>query len=422
MKNLSKFITLILVLSFVLSGCSGNNSSKKSSDGRVEITFINGFTGGDGEYMKRITDGFNKSQDKYRIIESQEKDHYLKFKSGDYDLVVIHGNNMETYRLDGMIQSVDEIYKNAGIKESDFHTVAINLVKLDGKLYGFPLDIHPLTMFYNKEFVSDPPKTYEDLVTLNSQLQTQNKELYALGIPSSGLVEFYALMIAAQNGINLQKGDYLNFAQPSYVDALMTFHDMIWKDKISPSGLGLDGEFKSFMKEAEENKSVQTAVALTGPWFYQAAKEKYGDNLGVAPIPQIGSKAGAYGNSHNIAVSADVKDEKKLAGITEFIKYLYNPDNLINWAEGGQAPTHLPTIEKIKSDPEKYQIAYQNSQQFDSFVGAPAVYQFGEQIRYINEVVFGKVVSEKDLTKEDLMEELKTATEKAKQIAETKPQ
>lgn len=176
------------------------------------------------------------------------------------------------------------------------------------------------------------------------------------------------------------------------------------------------------MKEAEENKSVQTAVALTGPWFYQAAKEKYGDNLGVAPIPQIGSKAGAYGNSHNIAVSADVKDEKKLAGITEFIKYLYNPDNLINWAEGGQAPTHLPTIEKIKSDPEKYQIAYQNSQQFDSFVGAPAVYQFGEQIRYINEVVFGKVVSEKDLTKEDLMEELKTATEKAKQIAETKPQ
>jgi hypothetical protein len=31
-------------------------------------------------------------------------------------------------------------------------------------------------------------------------------------------------------------------------------------------------------------------------------------------------------------------------------------------------------------------------------------------------------VSEKDLTKEDLMEELKTATEKAKQIAETKPQ
>jgi ABC-type glycerol-3-phosphate transport system substrate-binding protein len=417
-----KWLLLLIASVLVLGACSGgNNSSSKSKDGKVQISFINGFTGGDGAYMKKITDGFNASQDKYEIVESQEKDHYTKYKSGDYDLVVIHGNNLETYRLDGMIQDAGSLYEKAGLNESDFHQAGIDLAKLDDKLYGFPIDIHPLTMFYNKELVKDAPKTYEDILKLNNELQATNKDLYAMGIPSSGLVEFYMLMIAAQNGVDLQDGDALNFAQPEFADALMTFHDMVWKDKVSPAGLGLDGEFKTFMKEAESGKAVQSAIALTGPWFYGAAKEKYGDNLGVAPIPQIGKQPASYGNAHMLAVSASVKDEEVKEGIAEFVKYMFTPENLINWADGGQAPVHLKTIEKVTAEKDKYQIAYQNSLQFDSFVAPPQVYQYGEQIRDMNEKVFSKLVTTEKLTKEQLMKELESATKKAKQVAETQP-
>ena len=37
---------------------------------------------------------------------------------------------------------------------------------------------------------------------------------------------------------------------------------------------------------------------------------------------------------------------------------------------------------------------------------------------YINETVFGKIVSEENLTKEDLMTELEKATETARQVAD----
>ncbi|MBT2757262.1 extracellular solute-binding protein [Mesobacillus foraminis] len=416
-----KWLVLLIASVLVLGACSGGNNASKSKDGKIQISFINGFTGGDGAYMKKITDGFNASQDKYEIVESQEKDHYTKYKSGDYDVVVIHGNNLETYRLDGMIQDVGPLYEKAGLKESDFHQAGMDLAKLDGKLYGFPIDIHPLTMFYNKEFTQESPKTYEDLKKLNADLQAENKDLYALGVPSSGLVEFYMLMIAAQNGVDLQDGNSLNFAQPEYADALMTFHDMVWKDKVSPAGLGLDGEFKTFMKEADSGKAVQSAVALTGPWYYAAAKEKFGDNLGVAPIPQIGKQQAAYGNAHMLAVSASVEDEEVREGIAEFAKYMFTPENLINWADGGQAPVHLKTIEKVTAEKDKYQIAYQNSLQFDSYVAPPQVYQYGEQIRYMNEKVFSKLVSTENLTVDQLMKELESATKKAQQIAETQP-
>lgn len=420
-----KFLALIVSVFLVLAGCSGGTSSsdteKSDTEGKVKISFINGFTGGDGEYMKKITDSFNASQDKYEVTEIQEKDHYTKFKSGDYDLVVIHGNKLETYKQDGLIQSMEEVLDKAGIKESDFHQAGLDVAKLDGELFAVPLDIHPLTMFYNKDLVAEAPTTYEELKALNVNLQEKNKDLYALGVPSSGLVEFYMMMIAAQNDIELQDDGKINFAQEKYADALMQFHDMVWVDKVSPPKLGLDGEFQAFMKEATDGKAYQTAVALTGPWFYGAAKEKYGDKLGVAPIPQIGSKPAAYGNAHTIALSTKVKDDEVKEGIAEYLKFMFTPENLINWAEGGQAPVHLETLKLIEADQEKYQIAYQNSKQFENYVSPPKVYQYDEQMRYMNETVFNKLVTTEKFTKKELMKELEKATKMAEQIAATAP-
>jgi ABC-type glycerol-3-phosphate transport system substrate-binding protein len=419
----TKFLALVVSVFLLLAGCSNGSSSgpEKTEDGKIKISFINGFTGGDGAYMKKITKAFNASQDKYVVTELQEKDHYTKFKSGNYDLVVIHGNNLETYKQDGLIQDIGPVIKKAGIKESDFHQAGLDIAKLEGGMYAVPLDIHPLTMFYNKDLIAEAPKTYEDLKSLNTKLQAQSEDLYALGVPSSGLVEFYMLMIAAQNGVDLKDGEKLNFAKDKYADALMQFHDMVWEDKVSPPKLGLDGEFQTFMKEAKEGKAYQTAVALTGPWFYGAAKEKYADKLGVAPIPQIGSELASYGNAHTIALSAKVEDEKVKEGIAEYLKFMFTPENLINWADGGQAPVHLATLEKIEAEQEKYQIAYQNSKQFENYVSPPQVYQFGEQIRYMNETVFSKLVTTENFTKKDLMKELEKATKLAEQVAATAP-
>jgi ABC-type glycerol-3-phosphate transport system substrate-binding protein len=421
--KITKLLALVVSVFLLLAGCSNGSSSdsEKTKDGKIKISFINGFTGGDGAYMKKITEAFNASQDKYVVTELQEKDHYTKFKSGDYDLVVIHGNNLETYKQDGLIQDIGPVIKKAGIKESDFHQAGIDVAKLEGGLYAVPLDIHPLTMFYNKDLTAEAPKTYEDLKNLNTKLQAQNKDTYALGVPSSGLVEFYMLMIAAQNGVELNDGGKLNFAQEKYADALMQFHDMVWEDKVSPAKLGLDGEFQTFMKEAKEGEAYQTAVALTGPWFYGAAKEKYGDKLGVAPIPQLGSELASYGNAHTIALSAKVEDDQVKGGIAEYLKFMFTPENLINWADGGQAPVHLATLEKVEAEQDKYQIAYQNSKQFENYVKPPQVYQFGEQMRYMNESVFSKLVTTEKFTKKDLMKELEKASKTAEQIASTAP-
>jgi ABC-type glycerol-3-phosphate transport system substrate-binding protein len=416
---------LVIITALILSGCGGGGSggSGETADGKIELTFINGFTGGDGEYMKKITNGFNESQDKYVIKESQEKDHYTKFKTGNYDLVLMHTDVLETYRQDGMIQDISGVMETAGISPDDFHPVAKEQVTFDDGVFAVPLDIHPMTMFYNKQLSPEAPQTYEDFKNLTQTLQQKDPNLFATGIPSAGLGEWFIMTVAAQNGISMIEDNYVNFAQEDLADALMIYHDMIYKDNISPKGLGLDGEFQAFMKQVDEGGSaVQTATALTGPWYYQAVKEAYGDDLGIASAPVIGEQPGVYGGGHTIALPSSVTDEGKIAGIAEFLKYMYTPENLINWADSGQAPTHLPTIELVEASPEKYPLAAQNVKQFDSFKGAPKLYQYREQVRYAVENVYPQVVGEEGMTKAKLMDELEKATEQAKQIAETAPQ
>ncbi|GEN50400.1 extracellular solute-binding protein [Alkalibacterium pelagium] len=404
---------------------NGNEEIPEEAADATVIRFLNGFTGGDGAFMKEIVDNFNDSQDEYFVNESQEPEHYTQFRTGDYELVVMHGVNLETYSMDGLIQPIDGILEDVGMSINDFHPAAEDLVGLTDGNYGIPLDIHPLTTFYNKNLTEEAPETYEDLVTLSEELQSENENLYAMGIPDSGLIEFYTLTLAAQNNVDLLSDDerYLNFAQEDLVDALWILHDMIYEDNISPEGLGLDGEFHAFMQDSEgDSGGNQTAVSLTGPWYYQAVSDAYGDDLGIGTIPQLGEQVAVYGNSHVISLAASVEDEDMLEGISAFIEFMYQPENLSNWAASGQAPLHTETMNYIEENAEDFPLPYQNQQMFDDYVAAPAVYQFGEQMRYMNETVIGRIVREENLTREELMEELETATGIAEEIADTAPE
>lgn len=427
-KLISLGLASLMAASVALTGCgsskgtegttgSAEESTSAKASGTVEISFLNGFTGGDGGYMKKITDGFNASQSKYKIVESQEKDHYTKYKSGDYDMVVIHGDRLKTYADDGMLQDVSPLYEKAGLTMENFAEAGKNIVTLDGTVYAFPLDMHPLVMFYNKQLVSEAPKSYEDILKLQAELTAKDPNLYAMGVPGLGLVEFFYMSLATQNGIGLEQDGYLNFATDEFAEVMKKFNDMVFFDKVSPAQLGIDGEFKAFVQDQESGIASQTAIALTGPWYYGAVKEKFGDDLGIAPIPTIGKESGTYGNAHTIAVSATVKDEETLNGIAEFLKYLYQPEVLINWADAGQAPLHVPTMDYITEHKEEYPLAYANILQFSNCKIAPQVYNVGEQTKYLNETLFNKLISS-EMTLDEIMAELVKATEIAQEVSE----
>ncbi len=160
-------------------------------------------------------------------------------------------------------------------------------------------------------------------------------------------------------------------------------------------------------------------TSLTGPWNYTAAREVLGDNLGIGTLPQLyGDTKVVPAGGHTFGVSAKVTDEKKIDGIAAFMKFAYQPEIMLNWADSGQAPIHLKTMELVKQSPDKYPVANVNYQIFDYAMILPAIYNIREQVKYVNTTVWSMVIQTPDLKKEDLMEELKNATEIATELSE----
>lgn len=434
-KGLALLLTAALTISMAACGTkepanTDNNvqESENTVDNKTEnngdktvIRFINGFTGGDGAFMTKIVDGFNESQDKYFVEQLQDADHYTKFKSDNtYDMLIIHADWISTYHELGLLREVSDIYDAAGISfENDFHDITKTYAKYDDGIYAFPLDLYAETFFYNKELVGDDvPENYQELIALRDKLDSVNTNIYPLSIPLTGDHQWGWMTALGQSGVNWVEDGHVKIDTQEACDAFMKIHDLIYVDKLSAAGLGANAHTDSFIAEASDGANVRAAMVMTGPWNYTSFKEILGDNLAVGTLPQIyGDTKCVPAGGHTFGVSANVTDEDKLAGIAEFFKYVYQPEVLLNWADSGQAPVHLATMELVKADPEKYPVAAVNYTIFDDCMILPAVYNIREQVKYVNETVWAMVVQTEDLSPDDLMVELEKATKIAEELS-----
>lgn len=401
------------------SQASGGGSSA-GAEGKTKITFINGFTGGDGPYMSKIVDGFNASQDQYFIEQLQDSDHYTKFKADNFDMLIIHADWISTYHAMGLLREVSDLYEKAGLSfENDWHPITQTYAKYEDGVFAFPLDLYAETFYYNKELTETPPKDYAEMIALRDKLDSENSRIYPIGLPLTGDEQWAWMTALGQSGCNWVEGEHIKMDTEEVCDAFMKVHDLIYKDHLSAEGLGDQDHYNTFVNESTDNSNVKVAMCLSGPWKYVTAKEILGDNLGIGTLPQIyGDTPCVPAGGHTFAVSADVTDEAKLDGIAAFMKYAYQPDVMLNWADSGQAPIHLATMEKVKAEPDKYPVAAVNYEIFDNAMILPAIYNIREQVKYVNKTVWALVLQTPDLTRDQLMEELKNATEIATELSE----
>ncbi|HXO97710.1 MAG TPA: extracellular solute-binding protein, partial [Chthoniobacterales bacterium] len=132
----------------------------------TELTYWDFLGGGDGVRMKQIVEEFNKSQSDIHVTESTltwGEPFYTKVHTG-----VVSGQTPDvmTYHLSHFAQGVqskdlrpitnDELAQ-AGLKQSDFQDSIIQrsleISKKYGQsdqLFGVPLDIHTLVLYFNK--------------------------------------------------------------------------------------------------------------------------------------------------------------------------------------------------------------------------------------------------------------------------------
>ncbi|PMK00858.1 maltose/maltodextrin ABC transporter substrate-binding protein MalE [Vibrio sp. 10N.261.55.A7] len=225
-------------------------------------------------------------------------------------------------RFGGYAQSglLAEVTPSKEIKEGivDF---AWDAVKYDGKVIGYPVAIESLSLIYNKDLVPNPPKTWEEVEALNTQLAKDGKSAIMWNLKEP---YFTWPLMAADGGYAFKFGadgydvKDAGIAADGVKDSMNFVKGLVDKGVISP-----DMDYS--VSESAFNQG-KTAMTINGPWAWGNI-ETSGINYGVTTLPKFNGQSSKPFVGVLTAGISTASPNKDLA--VEFIEnYLLTNDGL----------------------------------------------------------------------------------------------
>jgi multiple sugar transport system substrate-binding protein len=316
-----------------LPGCGG-------SDGD-ELTFWNGFTGGDAPTMLAIIDGYQKENpgQAVKMVSVRWEDYYQKVPAAVQagkgpDVGIMHVDQISMSAAHGVLRPLDDIAQGLGFEEADFAPDVWKASVYQGKRYGIPLDMHPLGLFHNKAVLEeaglDPDRPPTDRASFEAALEElKGKGIQGNWVPPfvfTGGFMFLSLLWQFGGDLTNEEGTKATWNSDAGVEAMEYLRGMI-QQGYSPPNVAQDADNIAF-------KNGQSAFIWQGAWGIGDYGSTEGLEWGLGPLPEIGSQPAAWSNSHQFVVPEGLSDAK-LETARTFIDYVTNAPS---WAESGMIP------------------------------------------------------------------------------------
>ncbi|RKF29370.1 ABC transporter substrate-binding protein [Micromonospora globbae] len=224
----------------------------------------------------------------------------------------------------------------------------LETARYDGKLYGAPKNTNVQLLWYRKDLVPEPPKTWDQMISMAQDLKRQGKpyQVLTMGAQYEGLVVLYNTLAESAGGRILSDDGGKAVMDEGTVRALEQLRNLATSGVTSPS----------FSNATEDPVRLEFqagggAFQVNWPFVYPAMQEANPDlakQVAWARVPGIDednpSKVTIGGV--NLAVSAYSKHPELSF---EAAKCLRDEENQKFSAINDGVP---PTIEKVYDDPE----------------------------------------------------------------------
>lgn len=409
-----RLITWALALvaaSLFVAGCGGKSSDEATGGGggggadapaaettydgpNVSLQFWNGFTGGDGPYMRDLVQQFNEEHPKINVkmVVQEWADYYQKVpqavQSGrGPDVGIMHADQLATNAARQVIVPLDDLAKTLELDQSDFSERLWEAGLYNDERYGIPLDTHPLGFYYNKAHLAkagvEPPTNAEEMDAALEKLKASGVEHpFWQSATWPAHLMFMSLLPQFGGSLYSEDGSEATFNSPEGVEALTWMTNLI-KNGYSPKNVTQDADYLAF-------KNGKTTFHWDGIWQTQDLK-KTDLEWGVAVIPQIGAEKGAWANSHQMVITRQAgQNDDKLQAAKVFINWI--SEKSIEWAKAGQVPARNSVRESAEFKALEHQPIF--AQQLDYVTMPPAVPGIGdaqlEMEQAVNRAVLGK--------------------------------
>jgi len=265
---------------------------------------------------------FQKDNPDIQVIRQHYENEELRTKflrssvTGDGADIVYGPNDIAgVFATAGVIQPVDGM-----IKADQLNPKALDLVRLDGKIWGVPIsEGNHLLLYYNKDLVKTAPAQTKDLIEQAKAFTNEKQNKYGLAFFQSEPFWFAGIQ-AGFGGSPLKvtgKDVQVSIDNPETVKALQFLVDLKDKEKIIPKECNYDCAKSMFL-------SGNALFHINGDWELSTYVAKFGDKLGIAPLPVItetGKPIAPMLGGLFVYVNASTKDKKREA-VQKFITHL----------------------------------------------------------------------------------------------------
>ena len=282
-----------------------------SSNSKVTLTFWNSFTASDKPFVEAIVAKYNATQDKVFInmtilpgdVLQQKLEVSLGTGTGP-DIPTAPGGPLQAiaqFANAGVIQPVDFVYGSGGVDKAVLPAGFFPAVTYQGHLYGVPMTIQPVSMYYNPQIFAankiPVPETAEALIA--ALIKITKTGISGMPLATTGVVDWWSLWLWAYGGDYAKNGKSLLTSKATEA-GFEAWGNMESKYKVSPLNLtGAEGDSLFSTKQA--------ATDISGPWVvsgFTQAKIPFD----VMPFPAGPGGAATLGTGATMMLSSHCKE------------------------------------------------------------------------------------------------------------------
>lgn len=349
MKKLTALLLMLLMVAAMVPGASAE----------ITLEYWSGLTGGDAAYMDEIVTNFNNSNTSGITVKSNvmKADEMLaklvastSANAGMPDAIFFGVGDVPLHVQNGLLIPMDDLLEPAGFDMSQIPQNYTDVVRVDGKLYLMPIEVHPWVMFYNKTLLEQVGYQEEDILTMDidKMVEIMDKvvalgdDYYGLSLSGADNAVFVRLFDSAlfQAGAPIfsQEDEKAVFNTPEAVEAVSQY---IRLGKYTvPKGTSGRPVFVS----------GKALFHFNGVWEQSQLDNdevKAVLNWGVVPFPKlVQPEKVVWADLGGISITKANDSPEKQAAVMEFVKYVQ--DNALIFCQAG----HLPVTQSLLASEE----------------------------------------------------------------------
>lgn len=348
-KKLFPLISIILVAAFALAACATPTAAPTAA--ATEPVTINlwtkeGETDGGLQYVQALTDAYTAAHPEVTFVvvnkevETLREDFQTASLAGAApELLWTVSDHLGPFTAADLIQPVDKLFDL-----SKFVSSATKAVQSpDGQTWGVPISNgNHLMLIYNKSLMATAPANTDELISMGKTFQEANPGKYALVFNQTEPFFFIPWLGGFKGTVFAADGVTPTLDTAEMTAALQFVHDLKYTDGLVPAESDYDGADTLF-------KEGNAAMIINGDWSLAGYKEALGENLGVAPIPQV-SSTGTYPAPYTSGVFFMIPkglEGAKLAAVVDFINFATSKENQLDMVS---KLTRLPALSEALSD------------------------------------------------------------------------